>query len=75
MPPLRLIVTRPAAQAEPWVQALRALGFDAVALPLIGIEPLADPAPVHEAWRLLPGLDWVDVCQRQRRRAVFFRQA
>lgn len=55
----RLIVTRPAAQALPWVQALRRCGVDAVALPLIGIEPIADPSPVHAAWARLPGLDWV----------------
>ncbi len=57
--PRRLIVTRPAAQALPWVEALRGLGVDAVALPLIGIEPLPDPAPVHAAWRRLPQCDWV----------------
>lgn len=55
----RLIVTRPAAQALPWVQALCAEGVDAVALPLIGIEPLADPAPVHRAWAALSACDWV----------------
>jgi uroporphyrinogen-III synthase len=55
----RLIVTRPLAQALPWVQALRARGVDAVALPLIGIEPLADPAPLHRAWEGLGQLDWV----------------
>lgn len=51
---MRLIVTRPAAQAQAWVDSLRALGVDAVALPLIGIEPLTDPAPLHRAWA---GLD------------------
>ena len=55
----RLIVTRPLAQALPWVQALRARGVDAVALPLIGIEPLADLAPLHRAWEGLAHLDWV----------------
>ncbi len=37
---MRLIVTRPIAQALPAVQELRALGIDAHALPLIGIESL-----------------------------------
>jgi uroporphyrinogen-III synthase len=50
----RVIVTRPLAQALPEVQALRAAGVDAVALPLIAIEPVADPGPVREAWRTLP---------------------
>jgi len=55
----RLIVTRPAAQAAPWVQALRARGVDATALPLIGIEPLADGTPVRQAWAALPSVHWV----------------
>jgi len=52
-PSLRVLVTRPAAQAPAWVDALRALGVDAEALPLIGIEPVADPAPLERAWTLL----------------------
>lgn len=51
---MRVIVTRPAAQAGPWVDALRTQGVDARALPLIGIEPLIDDAPVRATWR---GLD------------------
>lgn len=47
--PLRLIVTRPREQALPWVQALRAAGIDAQALPLIDIAPPADAAPVRAA--------------------------
>lgn len=54
MPGPRLIVTRPAAQAEPWVQALRRLGVDAQALPLIAIAPPLDPLPVRAAWQALP---------------------
>lgn len=51
---MRVIVTRPAAQAVGWVAALRRLGLDAQALPLIDIEPAADVAPVQAAWRQLP---------------------
>jgi uroporphyrinogen-III synthase len=47
---MRVIVTRPALQALPWVERLRALGVDAVALPLIDIAPAEDPAPVVAAW-------------------------
>ncbi|MEP7282261.1 MAG: uroporphyrinogen-III synthase [Rubrivivax sp.] len=47
---MRLIVTRPAAQAQEWVAQLRALDIDAVALPLIRIEPVADDAPLRAAW-------------------------
>ena len=53
---MRLIVTRPAAQAAPWVAALQALGLDAQALPLIGIAPPQDLAPVQAAWRALDAL-------------------
>ncbi|MGJ7583631.1 uroporphyrinogen-III synthase, partial [Variovorax sp. RHLX14] len=37
-----VIVTRPAREAAQWVSDLRAAGLDAVALPLIVIEPVAD---------------------------------
>lgn len=50
---MKLLVTRPAAQAAQWVQQLRARGFDAVALPLIGIAPADDPAAVAAAWLAL----------------------
>ncbi len=50
---MRVIVTRPAQQALPWVERLQALGVDAAALPLIGIGPVPDPAAVDEAWARL----------------------
>lgn len=55
----RIVITRPAAQARPWVDALRAGGVDAVALPLIEIGPSPDPAAVHAAWDVLPGCAFV----------------
>ena len=51
---MRVIVTRPAAQAADWVSQLRANAIDAVALPLIGIAPVVDPAELRAAWRALP---------------------
>lgn len=51
---MRVIVTRPAAQAAPWVQALGEAGFDAVALPLIDIGPPVDAAAVRAAWADVP---------------------
>lgn len=47
---MRVIVTRPAAEAADWVQGLRNAGFDAVALPLIEIRPVANVAKLREAW-------------------------
>lgn len=46
-------MTRPAAQAAEWVQALRGLGQEAAALPLLEIGPVADPALVRAAWAAL----------------------
>jgi uroporphyrinogen-III synthase len=50
---MRVIVTRPQAQADALVAELRAAAVDAVALPLIDIAPLADERPLREAWRRL----------------------
>ena len=50
---MRVIVTRPAAQAAQWVARLQAQGIDAVALPLMGIAPVDDPGPVDAAWARL----------------------
>jgi uroporphyrinogen-III synthase len=53
---MRIIVTRPTAQADALVAELRAGGVDAVALPLIDIAPASDPQPVQQAWQALPSL-------------------
>jgi uroporphyrinogen-III synthase len=50
---MRVVVTRPAAEAAEWVDSLRAHGFDAVSLPLIDIRPVSDPAPLAHAWARL----------------------
>lgn len=52
---MKVLVTRPAAQAEHWVARLVARGIDAVALPLIGIDGPAEPVAVEAAWRTLAG--------------------
>jgi uroporphyrinogen-III synthase len=52
---MRVIVTRPALQALPWVDRLRVLGVDAVALPLIDIAAAEDAAPLAAAWQGLAG--------------------
>jgi uroporphyrinogen-III synthase len=50
---VRVIVTRPAGQAAEWVELLTASGIAATALPLIGIAPVDDPAPLQSAWAAL----------------------
>jgi uroporphyrinogen III methyltransferase/synthase len=52
---VRVIVTRPAGQAEPLASRLRALGHDVVICPLVRIEPLGDE-PIDVA-----DYDWVVV--------------
>lgn len=50
---MRVIVTRPLAQARQWVDDLRARGLDAVALPLIAVAAAVDRSAVHDAWASL----------------------
>lgn len=50
---MRVIVTRPQREAQRWVRDLSALGLDAVALPLIRVGPVHDPAGLVQAWRHL----------------------
>lgn len=46
---LRVIVTRPAAQAQPWLEALGQRGLAAAALPLIDIVPAPQPQALAQA--------------------------
>ena len=48
---MRVLVTRPAAQARDWVERLHAAGIDAAALPLIEIAPADGAAALQAAWR------------------------
>ena len=55
--PMRVVVTRPAPEAETWCRQLRAEAFDAVPLPLIAIGPLDESgrAALRSAWQSLAG--------------------
>jgi uroporphyrinogen-III synthase len=53
---MRLVVTRPRAQADALVAELQARAVDAVALPLIDIRAPADPQPLQQAWQGLQSL-------------------
>ena len=55
-PTVRVLITRPTSQAEPWVRALQQAGIDAHALPLIDIAPVSDVSNLVRAWRRLPEL-------------------
>ncbi|MCF8211033.1 MAG: uroporphyrinogen-III synthase [Rhodoferax sp.] len=54
---MRVVVTRPQPEADQWVRALRASGYDAQALPLIVVEPPPDPLAVRAAWDRLSDYD------------------
>lgn len=56
---MRVIVTRPAQEAAQWVHALNDAGFDAVALPLIGVLPPPDPAALAVVWGRINEFDAV----------------
>lgn len=47
---MKVIVTRPRLEADAWVKQLRALHFDAVALPLIHIGAPVDKGDIAKAW-------------------------
>ncbi|HSC64339.1 MAG TPA: uroporphyrinogen-III synthase [Caldimonas sp.] len=51
--PVRVIVTRPAEQAGPWVERFRERGMAAEALPLIEIAPAADIEALRAGWLAL----------------------
>jgi uroporphyrinogen-III synthase len=51
---VRVVVTRPRAQAGPLVQRLEGLGLEVVECPLIAIEPLEEPIAVDTT-----GYDWL----------------
>lgn len=50
---MKLIITRPAEQADDWVARLRLAGVEAQPLPLIAIAPPADATALHAAWATL----------------------
>lgn len=51
---MQVLVTRPAREAQRWVQELRLRGQAAVALPLIAIDSAPDEVAVRRAWETLP---------------------
>ncbi len=54
-----VLITRPAHQAEPLAEMLRACGFQPVRFPTIAIRPIAPNPALDEALRGLPAYDWV----------------
>jgi uroporphyrinogen III methyltransferase/synthase len=55
----KIVVTRAADQAAEFCDRLRALGADAIELPVIALETPADPAPLDQAIENLASYDWL----------------
>jgi uroporphyrinogen III methyltransferase/synthase len=55
----KIVVTRAADQAAELSDRLRALGADAIGLPVIALESPADPAPLDRAIENLGAYDWL----------------
>ncbi len=55
----KIVVTRAAEQAAEFSDRLRALGADAIELPVISLEAPADPAPLDRAIENLASYDWL----------------
>lgn len=56
---MRVLVTRPAREAQRWVRELEQNGIEALPLPLIDIAPAPDEDAVRQAWAHLGGFDAV----------------
>ena len=54
---MRVIITRPAREANKWTAALSDTGYDAVALPLVEVVAAPEPHNVAAAWQGLGGFD------------------
>jgi uroporphyrinogen-III synthase len=56
---LRVLLTRPAEQAEPWRRALADAGAEVVALPLVTVGPPPSWEPLDRAFAALASYDWL----------------
>jgi uroporphyrinogen-III synthase len=56
---MRVIVTRPQAEAHKWVKALQGAGYQAQSLPLIDILPAPQAQAVYDAWARIDQYDAV----------------
>jgi uroporphyrinogen-III synthase len=56
---VRIVVTRAAHQAEELAKPLRALGAEVIMVPVIGIAPPSDPAPLRAAAKRADQYDWI----------------
>jgi uroporphyrinogen III methyltransferase/synthase len=55
----KIVVTRSSGQAAEFSERLRALGADAIELPVISIQPPENPGPLDQAIERLASYDWL----------------
>jgi uroporphyrinogen-III synthase len=67
----RVLITRPAEQAQGLAQLVREAGGEPVCIPAIEIRPLDDPAPFHELARRLAAFDLAIFVSRNAVRSAF----
>jgi uroporphyrinogen-III synthase len=71
---MRVVITRPAGDAQAWVDASQAAGHQTLALPLIEVGPTALTQPVMQAWARWPNFQAVMFVSAQAVRYFFERQ-
>jgi uroporphyrinogen-III synthase len=71
---MRVVITRPAGDAQAWVDALQAAGHQTLALPLIDVGPATHTQPVMQAWAQWPSFQAVMFVSAQAVRYFFERQ-
>jgi uroporphyrinogen-III synthase len=49
---MNVLITRPSAQADPWVETLIAQGVNAIAFPLIEVHSLIDGNALNQSWEV-----------------------
>jgi uroporphyrinogen-III synthase len=71
---MRVVITRPAGDAQAWVDALQAAGHQTLALPLIEVGPATHTQPVVQAWAQWPSFQAVMFVSAQAVRYFFERR-
>ncbi len=71
---MRVVITRPAGDAQAWVDALQAAGHQTLALPLIDVGPATQTQPVVQAWAQWPSFQAVMFVSAQAVRYFFEHQ-
>lgn len=72
---MRVIITRPQAEAAPWLTAMDASGFGGCSLPLIDVRAAPQAQPVEQVWSRLASFDAVMFVSRNAAKHFFARKS